>query len=312
MLDNFREWLSDNLRYILLGLGIILVVLILIFGGRAIAKSVSKNKGNDKKTEQEDKKKPADEKDAEEKDSEKDGDKEPTSEPGKEAVDDFSKNANKDVNEVVTAYYKACSAKDIEGVRKVYDGLTESEIGKIKNNSNLEAYSDIGTYVKAGPTKGTYIVFVEYKIKYKDITTLAPGLTRMYLFTDKDGNLKIVSEIDDQTVEDAIETAMQETEVQALIQRVNKEYLNAQNADPALKKFLEDHGVSVTAAAQADIGATITVAKNCNVRKGPGTTYDGIGGLRTGDQVVKKGSDGDWIMIELNGQTGYVRSDMFQ
>ena len=36
MLDNFREWLSDNLRYILLGLAILAVLLILFFGGRAL------------------------------------------------------------------------------------------------------------------------------------------------------------------------------------------------------------------------------------------------------------------------------------
>ncbi len=29
MLDNFREWLSDNLRYILLGLAILVVLLVL-------------------------------------------------------------------------------------------------------------------------------------------------------------------------------------------------------------------------------------------------------------------------------------------
>ena len=31
MLDNFREWLSDNLRYILLGLAILAVLLLLFF-----------------------------------------------------------------------------------------------------------------------------------------------------------------------------------------------------------------------------------------------------------------------------------------
>ena len=31
-MDNFREWLSDNLRYIMLGLGIVLVLALLFFG----------------------------------------------------------------------------------------------------------------------------------------------------------------------------------------------------------------------------------------------------------------------------------------
>ena len=34
-LDDFREWLSDNLRYFMLGGAILLIVLVLIFGVRA-------------------------------------------------------------------------------------------------------------------------------------------------------------------------------------------------------------------------------------------------------------------------------------
>ena len=37
MLDNFREWLSDNLRYILLGLAILVVLVVLFFGIRHLS-----------------------------------------------------------------------------------------------------------------------------------------------------------------------------------------------------------------------------------------------------------------------------------
>ena len=30
------------------------------------------------------------------------------------------------------------------------------------------------------------------------------------------------------------------------------------------------------------------------------------------DCMTKTGEDGDWIKIEFEGQTGYVRGDMFQ
>ena len=54
MLDNFREWLSDNLRYILLGLAILAVLLLLFFGIKAITGGFSDKKENEpaKKTEQ--------------------------------------------------------------------------------------------------------------------------------------------------------------------------------------------------------------------------------------------------------------------
>ena len=47
MLDNFREWLSDNLRYILLGLAILAVLLILFFGGRAIFRALNSGPAQD-------------------------------------------------------------------------------------------------------------------------------------------------------------------------------------------------------------------------------------------------------------------------
>ena len=39
-MDDFREWLSDNLRYIMLGVGIILVLVLIFFGIRFISNLV--------------------------------------------------------------------------------------------------------------------------------------------------------------------------------------------------------------------------------------------------------------------------------
>lgn len=47
-MDDFREWLSDNLRYILLGLAIIAVLLVLFFGIRFLTSTF----GDDSKKEQ--------------------------------------------------------------------------------------------------------------------------------------------------------------------------------------------------------------------------------------------------------------------
>ena len=50
MIDNFREWLSDNLRYILLGLAVLLVIIIGICIFRLVGGSSSKKKTTGKKT----------------------------------------------------------------------------------------------------------------------------------------------------------------------------------------------------------------------------------------------------------------------
>ena len=45
-MDNFREWLSDNLRYFMLGGAILIIVAVLFFGVRAC---IGSGKGTSKK-----------------------------------------------------------------------------------------------------------------------------------------------------------------------------------------------------------------------------------------------------------------------
>ena len=75
-MDDFREWLSDNLRYILLGLAIIAVLLVLFFGIRFLTSTF----GDDSKKEQkvtEQQKDTEKEQKEEEKDTEDNQEKEP-------------------------------------------------------------------------------------------------------------------------------------------------------------------------------------------------------------------------------------------
>ena len=49
-MDDFREWLSDNLRYFMLGGAILIIVLVLFFGVRACVGSNKGNSGDGQKT----------------------------------------------------------------------------------------------------------------------------------------------------------------------------------------------------------------------------------------------------------------------
>ena len=51
-LDDFREWLSDNLRYFMLGGAILVIVLVLIFGVRACVGGKKGNSNKDQTTAQ--------------------------------------------------------------------------------------------------------------------------------------------------------------------------------------------------------------------------------------------------------------------
>ena len=51
-MDDFREWLSDNLRYFMLGGAILVIVLVLIFGVRACVGGKKGNSNEDQTTAQ--------------------------------------------------------------------------------------------------------------------------------------------------------------------------------------------------------------------------------------------------------------------
>ena len=101
--------------------------------------------------------------------------------------------------------------------------------------------------------------------------------------------------------------------MQKLTAEVQVAYEQAQKDDPALAQFLNGLGEEVdTSSGTSADGTTLTVTEGCNVRAEASSDSDIIGGLDTGDQVVKVGQEGDWIQIDYDGETGYVYSGLLQ
>ncbi len=295
-LDNFREWVSDNLRYILLGLAVIVLAVALFFGIRVLTSAISDKEDKDaQKTEQ---------------DADKGDDAEAT--PTPEAENTLEENAHPDVNELVTKYYTALGNKDIETIRTLVDELNESDEAQITRAQFIESYTDVNVYTVNGAEEGSYIVFAEYNYKLRNIDTPAPGLSQLYVKTNADGKLFIYTQDLTADEQKMIDEAIQDESVQNLKNEVNQKVAEAKAADPMLAQVLDQLGSETNYAQQAEVGATLVARQECNVRVEPNTESEILGQLQQGDQVEKKGMTEDWIRIEYNGQTAYVRSDMFQ
>ena len=61
--------------------------------------------------------------------------------------------------------------------------------------------------------------------------------------------------------------------------------------------------------AQAASVGVINIDIGVNVRSGPGTDYDIIGGISYGSSVTITGQSGNWYIINYNGRTGYISAD---
>ena len=308
-MDNFREWLSDNLRYILLGLFIILALAVIFLGIRFLSSRV----GSDDETAQVQQEASDDE--IKEDASADAAANEPTAAPEGTVAPEkvpLEKEAYPEVTTVIQTYYTALGNKDTAGIKSVVDSLDATEEAKITKDPYIEDYGDVETYTVEGPSEGTYVVFARYTYKFKDIDTAVPGLSQLYVCTDEDGKLYIATREQDQQTQEYIENTLDLQEVQELREEVEADYETALESDENLRDFIENIGVGTSKAASAAEGDQLTVKSDCNVRSEPSEEGEILGKLGEGQQVTKMGSEGDWIEITYEEQTGYVRSYLFE
>lgn len=320
-MDNFREWVSDNLRYILLGAGAFVVVLVLIFAVRAMTGS--------------EKSKPA-----------QSGNQVSSAQSGNQAASDnqaqqtpagaLEKDAVPEVSQLVQNYYKALGEKNIEDLKSIVKDLDPAEESKIANTKYIESYENVEVYTEKGMEEGSYVVFASFAYKCADVETAAPALSQLYVITDEAGELWISAEaVNDPEIQAYVSTIMAQPDVIQLRNSVQAAYDQAQAQDPQLKAFLEslggedagtptpqpeetpdnsENGQAVDSSEQTPTPAagTMTALDDCNVRAAAQSGTDIIGVVPAGEQVNKLGEENGWIQIEYDGLVGYVYQDLLQ
>ena len=306
--DNFREWLSDNLRYILLGLAIILVLGIAIFVVRLIGGNtggsqkepinLTETKGTESATEG--------------------GSQAAQSETTAEstAQTEALVENNADILTFVTNYYTAIADKDLDSFRTLVDEVSDETAQTIQNGSPIESYNNIKVYSKSGPADKSYVVFVYYDAKLTGVDTLAPSLSCLYLKTNDEGTLYATDPSSDEQAK--IDEIKSQDDVKALITDVKQQYEAARDSDENLKSVLSELGtpqteVDLPEANTSGVEANKVVMctdDEVNVRADSTTTADIIGTLSKGATVTRiQELDNGWSEIRYGDGTGYVSSE---
>ena len=237
-MNNFREWLSDNLRYFELGAVIIIVLLALFFGLRAISqrfgdadqtKTVVENQKeeSDEITEEKEETEPVEE-DATENSAQEETQEEESQQP----------DARADVEALMLGYYNALGNRDIEGLRTLLDTLSDEDADAITNADVIEGYSDIECKVKDGLSDNSYAVFASFYVKYANYDTALPGVSCIYVKADDQGIVHVVSEPSDQE-QVYLDQMIAQEEIQAIISEKQTEYDSLLSQDEALRGYLE-------------------------------------------------------------------------
>ncbi len=315
MLDDFREWLSDNLRYILLGLAVLLVAIIafcvvrIATGGskqsEETAAPVAETAAVETVTEAQD----ADGADADSNTAVQSG-----------AQTDLVKDDSA-VLTLVKQYYTAAAGRDVETLSKIVSPWNDEVKSSILDNSVIESYNNIATYSKDGMKDGESVVFAYYEGKMNGFETLAPSLSVLYLITDETGKLVVASDKDsDPEISAYITKVSAESDVQKMIEDVKSKYEAALASDPDMATYLSNLDTTAEPTTEAGTEAAsatgtsnvMQAAWDLNIRQEPNTDANILGSIPTGYTVIvlSEADANGWVQIQYDGAgtpvIGYV------
>ena len=333
MLDDFREWLSDNLRYILLGLAIILILIIAFCVVRLVTGSSGSSSSNKTVTEKgqitEAETENIQQAATEGEDNTVQTEASAQAETAAQGMSSLTKDDSA-ILTLVKKYYEAAAAKDIATLETICDPWNEEVKESILQNNVIQSYDNISTYSKKGPVDNSFVVYTYYEGKIANIDTEVPSLTMLYLTTNEEGNLVVSDRKASQEVADYIASVSSDADVQALIADVNKKCEEAKASDPALKEFMDSlddesanegntsgDGDDTSSNDTSSSGEMICAAASLNIRQEPNTTSAIMGVLTQGDTVTKlQDAEDGWCQISYNAGSytieGYVKSEYLQ
>nr|WP_155959616.1 hypothetical protein [[Eubacterium] cellulosolvens] len=209
----FLEWLSDNLRYIELGAVLVIAIVVIVFGIVMIRRNSAEKTGTTGKLT-------------------------PVTTSQSETV-------------VAASSAKPTVTPAPTGIVLPADALTEQTDGPINAAvqsyfssldttgavNGIVAYSDIQVYAYPGSSKDSYIAFAKYNYKYSDYNATVPALTELFIRVQKDGSMKVETEISD--AESAyMNAAAQSQAAQSMISNIQTQYDQVMSSNTDLADYI--------------------------------------------------------------------------
>lgn len=238
-MDNFREWLSDNLRYIELILGILIILLGLFFGARFVIKRGGSGQTSNNLTESGQAAGNAADESAASAAVTGTASATPTGAAKKEDTTlvggdgNLTSFAKRSVTSAINTYYTALNTRSTDTVRALTDNLSEEDVASIETSET--AYSNISVVPKNGLTGDgkTAVAFVEYDYQNPDQTVAHAGLSWLYMqYDETEQAYKImVKASEDPAIQEYVNKLTEDPEIAALIERVQTEAAAADAAE---------------------------------------------------------------------------------
>ncbi len=245
------------------------------------------------------------------------------------------------VNNLVETYFNSLASGDTDTIRAIKNHSEEEELLKIaKRSAYIESFENVNVYTKPGPVDNSYVAFVYYEIKFKELSTTAPGLITLYMSPGQDGNLYIYDGQLDEQLDESVVNYIKELavtdEIVALFDKVKVKYNEALDKDGELKTFMDGLSDRLEAEVKAEMAQkneqaegtpegngeqqptesasqtseTVVATDTVNVRSSDSENADKLGKLELGTKVTRlESKENGWSKIDYNGQEAYVKSE---
>lgn len=152
----------------------------------------------------------------------------------------FAKDEVLEVNTLIESYFTAKQNADVETIYRLFGRQDTEGMEELRNDYRYTArytdgYENIVCYTRPGPIEGSYLAYISYDLKFKNVETPAPGLFRVYIITNEEGALQMVdSSLQDQVVLQEFSDAEKTDELILLRTQVYAKLRQALETDPEL------------------------------------------------------------------------------
>lgn len=155
-----------------------------------------------------------------------------------EKESNIKENQKQEISDLVSAYFDARLTCDLQTMTSLVTEVENIDVVEMQAKQRLiQQYENVECYTVDGIKKGEYLTYVYSEIKFTGIDTAAPGLDRLYIVTDKEGNMRIETGAFRTEVQELIEKTDQSEDVVQFINTVNTKLEEAINNDENLREF---------------------------------------------------------------------------
>lgn len=246
-----------------------------------------------------------------------------------------------EISNTILTYYTALAEGDMDVIQELRPEVTDVELLFYNERSNfIEAYNNIVIYAVPGLAETDYVTFVTADTQIKDIETLAPELSTLYIHKNYTGRYLVYDGESglNSDYESYISSMCELEEVNDLFTKVWVTYTDAIDANPALNDFLANFPEKLQNSVgrelakleilnaeiegkkpgEDDISSTpetinrneiVKTTTTVNVRKSDSATADCLGQATKGTQLTRvEDKANGWSRIIYQGSEAFIKS----